>query len=102
MKNLIKSKVFIAAILLTYFAFFIFTVFILKIKRDGLGVGHTQYGYPFAYYYEHCFGGNYILEGLIGNIFFAFGLSFIAGLISSHFWLKFTSPEFRAKWYLNW
>lgn len=101
MKTLIKSKVFIAAFLLAYISFFVVTVFILDIKRDGIGVGYLEYGYPFAYYVSTCFSSYYSWLGLFGNILAAFGLSFIIGLISSHFWLKFSSPEFRAKWYLN-
>jgi hypothetical protein len=102
MKNLIKSKIFIVTFLMTYFSFFAFTIWIFEVKRDGVGVGHTEYGYPFIYFRSHCFGGSYDFQGLIGNIFFAFGLSFFVGLFFSHFWLKFSSPEFRQKWHLNW
>lgn len=102
MKKLIKSKIFIITFLIAYFSFFIVTIFLLEIKREGFGVGHLEYGFPFTYYYSHCWGGYYLWLGLIGNILFAFILSSISGLISSHFWLKFSSPEFRQKWYLNW
>jgi hypothetical protein len=100
MKNLIKHKVFISAFLLTYFLFFVVTIFILDLKKDGFGVGHLEYGFPFAYYYSHCFGGYYLWFGLIGNILVAAGLSIVIGLVSTHFWLKFSSPEFRAKWHI--
>ncbi len=103
MKNLIKHKVFIAAFLLTYFLFFVLTInfALAEISAGGtITLGSTNYGFPFVYYSSHCFGGNYLWSGLIGNIFAAAILSFIVGLISAHFWLKFLSPEFRAKWYL--
>ncbi len=100
MKNLIKHKVFISTFLLTYFLFFLITINILDLKRDGIGVGSMDYGFPFIYYSSHCFGGNYFLLGLIGNILVAAIISFLAGLVASHFWIKFSSPAFRAKWYL--
>jgi hypothetical protein len=101
MKNLIKRKIFIGTFLLTYFLFFIVTVFILDLKRDGVGIGHIEYGFPFVYYYSHCFGGYYLWDGLIGNVLFATVLGLIIGLVMTHFGVKFSSPEFRSKWYLN-
>lgn len=109
MKNLIKSKIFIGTFLLTYFLFFIVTVFILDLKIDGFGVGHIAYGFPFTYYYSHCFGGDYIWSGLLENIFVAMVISFITALIvpylglniSSAIRAKLSSPEFRARWYLD-
>ena len=100
MKSLIKTRTFIGAFLLAYFLFFAFTILILDLKSDGIGIGHLEYGFPFTYYYSHCFGGYYIWSGLAGNILFAavFGLS--VGLAASHLRLKFSSPEFRAKWHL--
>lgn len=108
MNNLIKHKIFIAAFLLTYFLFFVITIYILNLKTGGIGAGSMDYGFPFIYYSSHCFGGNYLLPGLIGNILFAAVLSFVVGLVSTHIWLKFliplwqeiSSPEFRSKWYL--
>lgn len=63
MKNLFKNKVFIDAFLTAYFLFFFITVFILDLKKDGFGVGSIEYGFPFTYYYSHCFGG--IIRGLV-------------------------------------
>jgi hypothetical protein len=100
MKNLIKSKIFIAAFLLTYFTFFIVTMWLFEYKAYTIGT-NSSYGYPFPYYHESCFGGGWDYEGLVSNVFFAFGLSFFVGLFFSHFWLKFSSPEFRQKWHLN-
>jgi len=100
MKNLIKQKVFIAAFLVTYFLFFGLTVFILDLKKQGFGVGHLEYGFPFTYYYSHCFGGYYLWFGLIGNILAAATFSIVIGLVSTHFWLRFSSPEFRSKWHI--
>ena len=108
MKNLIKHKIFIAAFLLSYFSFFVITIFILDIKREGFGVGFLEYGFPFSYYYLTCFSAYYSWAGLVGNILFAAILGIVVGVISTHLWLKFlmpllqkvTSPEFRAKWYL--
>ena len=99
MKILIKSKVFIATFLLSYFAFFVITMWLFAFQSSILT--RTNYGFPFTYYYEHCFGGGYDLIGLTANIIFAFILSAIIGFISSHFWTKFSSPEFLAKWYLK-
>jgi len=99
MKRLIKHKVFIGAFLTAYFLFFVITVFILDLKKDGFGVGSVEYGFPFAYYYSHCFGGYYSGLGLMGNILTAAIFSIVVGLVATHLWLKFSSPEFRAKWY---
>jgi hypothetical protein len=100
MKNLIKNKVFISMFLLAYFLFFVITIYVLDLKTSGFGVGSMDYGFPFTYYSSHCFGGNYLWVGLIGNIIVATAISFIVGLISTHFWLKFSSPQFRAKWHI--
>jgi len=100
MKILLKSKIFIGAFLLIYSSFFALTIFVLELKIDGLGIGHKIYGFPFGYYYSSCFGGDYLWEGLLANILFAAGLGFAGGLTVSYFWMKFSSPEFRAKWYL--
>jgi hypothetical protein len=100
MKKLIRHKVFIGAFLSSYFLFFVLTISVFDVKSDGLGVGHTEHGFPFTYYYSNCFGGGYLWFGLIGNILFAMVLSIVVGLVSSHFWQKLSSPEFRAKWYI--
>jgi hypothetical protein len=100
MKKLIKHKIFIGAFLLTYFLFFAITIYVLEIKKSGFGVGSMNYGFPFTYYTSTCFGGDYSWFGLIGNILFAAILSFVSGLISTQYWLKFSSPEFRAKWHI--
>lgn len=108
MKNLIKHKIFIGTFLLSYFSFFVITVFILEIKREGLWAGFSEYGFPFAYYYSTCYGADYSWVGLLGNILFAAVLSTVVGLFSTYLWLNWllpfwreiSSPEFRAKWYL--
>lgn len=108
MKNLIKTKIFISTFLVLYFSFFVLTISILEIKSSGIGVGSMDYGFPFTYYSSHCFGGNYDWTGLIGNILFAAVLSFGIGIFVSFswsnslipFWLKVSSPEFRAKWHI--
>ena len=105
MSKLFKSKMFISTFLLTYFLFFSLTAFV---PFAGIGVGHTQYGFPFTYFYSHCWGGGYLWSGLIGNCFVAVGFGVIAGLVSTYLWLnwltpiwqKISSPEFRTKWYL--
>ena len=79
---------------------FVTTIFILDLKKSGIGVGSMEYGFPFAYYYSHCFGGYYSWTGLTGNILTAAILSVVIGLISTHFWLMLSSPEFRAKWHI--
>lgn len=100
MKNLIKSKIFIAAFLTSYSLFFVITIFFLDLKRDGFGVGSVEYGFPFAYYFSHCFGGYYSWSGLAGNILTAAMISGVIGLVVARFWLKFSSPEFRVKWHI--
>ncbi len=50
MKQLIKHKLFIGAFLTAYFLFFIVTVFIVDLKKSGIGVGSMEYGFPFAYF----------------------------------------------------
>lgn len=100
MKNLIKHKVFIAAFLAAYFSFFVVTIFLLDLKTEGFGIGSVDYGFPFTYYSSKCFGGYYLWFGLLGNILAAAVSSIVIGLISTHFWLKFSSPEFRSKWHI--
>lgn len=100
MKKLIKQKTFIGAFLISYFSFFVITIFVLDLKKDGIGIGSTDYGFPFIYYSSHCFGGGYSWIGLAGNILTAAIFSFVIGLTSTHYWLKFSSPEFRAKWHI--
>lgn len=96
MKNLIQSKIFIIVFLVSYFLFFALTINRL---HSSLGT-NTAYGFPFAYYYSHCFGENYNWLGFAGNLLCALILSSVTGLASSHLRLKVSSPEFRAKWYL--
>lgn len=98
MKRIIKHKTFIGAFLTAYFIFFLITIPVLNLKNDGFGVGSVEYGFPFTYYYSHCFGGYYSWFGLMGNIFTAAIFSVVTGLVVTRFWLKFSSPEFRAKW----
>ncbi len=85
MKQLIKHKLFIGAFLTAYFLFFVITVFIFDLKKDGFGVGSVEYGFPFAYYYSHCFGGYYSWAGLMGNIMTAAIFGSVFGLIITHF-----------------
>lgn len=100
MKNLIKLRVFISVFLTAYFLFFVVTVSVLDLKKSGIGVGSMEYGFPFAYYYSHCFGVYYSWFGLTGNILTAAIFSIAIGLVSAHFWLKFSLREFRAKWHI--
>lgn len=100
MKKLIKSKLFISVFLITYFLFFVITIFLLDLKSAGIGVGNFDHGFPFTYYHSNHYGGNYLWFGLVGNVLFAAVFSVLIGLISAHFWLKFSSPEFRSKWHI--
>ena len=100
MKKLIRSKIFTSGFFLSYFSFFVVTIFILDLKKDGVGVEHYEHGFPFAYYYSHCFGGYYLWVGLVGNMLLAAAISAVVGLAISQLWSKFSSPEFRSKWYL--
>jgi hypothetical protein len=72
---------------------------VLDLKKSGPGVGITNHGFPFTHYSTHCYGWTYYWDALIGNILTAAVLSFVIGLAATHFWLKFSSPEFRAKWH---
>jgi len=108
MKNILQSKIFIGAFLLTYFSFFVVTILVLDIKSEGVVAGWWYYGFPFTYYFSTCWSGGYVWSGLLGNIFVALILSFAVGIISVHVWRdhliplrqKVTSEEFRAKWYI--
>lgn len=100
MINLVKNRIFIISFLISYFAFFILTIFVFDIKRSGFGVGSMDYGFPFTYFQSHCFGGNYDWLGLIGNVIFAGLLSFFIAFGVANVREKLSSPEFRAKWYL--
>ncbi len=105
MSKFVKNRMFITVFLAAYFLFFSLTAFV---PYAGIGVGHIQYGFPFTYYYSHCYGGYYLWSGLIGNCLAGAGFSLIAGLFSTYLWLSWlmplweevSSPEFRAKWYL--
>jgi hypothetical protein len=108
MKKMVESRIFIAAFLLTYFSFFLISVVILDLKSEGLGAGHFAHGFPFTYFYSHCFGGYYLWFGLLGNIGAAAALAFAAGLSAVYlhrnlflpFRRKVAADEFRRKWYL--
>ena len=108
MKSLLKSKIFIAAFLLTYFLFFVLTIYVLEVKTAGFGAGSWEYGFPFTYYYSNCYGGGYVWSGLFGNIFVAGIFGVVSGIVSTFFWRnhllpflqKISSEEFRKKWYI--
>jgi hypothetical protein len=36
----------------------------------------------------------------MGNILTAAIFSGVIGMVATHFWLKFSSPQFRAKWHI--
>ena len=97
MKNLIKSKIFVSAFLLFYFSFFIFTIFIFDFKTESGGVENFDYGFPFSYFHEHCFGGNYLWFGLLKNILFATVCSYFVGLIFNLIWSKISSRRIELK-----
>lgn len=100
MENLVKSRIFIVSFLILYFAFFILTIFVFDIKKDGFGIGFIDYGFPLTYFQSNCFGGNYVWVGLLGNVIFAGFLSFFIAFGVSNLKEKLSLPEFRAKWYL--
>jgi len=104
MKQLIKHRVFIGAFLTVYFllsvVFLIMTTSIFNWQKTGITLGVMEYGFPFTYYTTHCFGSDYSWLGLAGNILTAAFFSFMVGLVITLFWLKFSSPEFRAKWHI--
>ena len=106
--ELIKTRIFITAFLISYFGFFIITIGILNIRSPGFAVGSVDYGFPFSYYQSHSFGGSYIMSGLLMNILFAFGLSMMLSFVASGLWVMvlkhriydFSIEEIRRKWYL--
>jgi hypothetical protein len=99
MKRLIKTKVFGVAFFASYIAAVI-AAWSVEGWNPSIGVGSTNYGFPFTYYSSHCFGGGYVVPGLLGNA--AFGCLIATGFAfaASNMWTKFSSPEFRTKWYL--
>jgi len=99
-KGSVRSRIFAAAFFVSYFAYFYITIFMLDIQRPGFGVGHVEYGFPFTYYYSHCFGGYYVWFGLVGNSIIASVVSSGIGFAAFAVWAKISSPEFRSKWYL--
>ncbi len=104
MKRLIKHKVFIGAFLTAYFllsvTFAIMTISIFDLRKSGITLGVMEYGFPFTYYTTHCFGSYYSWLGLAGNILTAAFFSFMIALVVTRFRLKFSSPDFRAKWHI--
>lgn len=81
-----SSGVFVCSFLIAFLSFLVVTVAVLEVASPGQFVGHVNYGWPFAYYIGTDFGGYYYLPGLVGNVFFAVGLSFVLGLLSSFIW----------------
>ncbi|MCA1589126.1 MAG: hypothetical protein LC734_01800 [Acidobacteria bacterium] len=100
MKHIIGTNLFAAVFFTSYFAFFVVTIFVLNIQRPGVGLGHTEYGFPFGYYYDHCFRGYYIWTGLVTNMVIAAVISALVGIGVGVVRSKVSSPAFRAKWYL--
>lgn len=109
MKRLLKSKTFIGAFLVTYFSFFVLTMYVFEVKTSSFGAGSWDYGFPFTYFFERCFNAGYIWSGLFGNIVFAGILSFAVGAIAAYFrqnhlkpfLQRVSSKEFRAKWHIK-
>ena len=108
MKDLIKHPVFIVIYLAGYSGFFVVTILLFDMSSPGFGVGSVDYGFPFVYYSTHCFGENYNLEGLFGNIVFATLISCGLGVFCSGVWSLAVKPrlagidleELKRKWYL--
>jgi len=57
MTRFIRHRMFIGTFLFTYFLFFVVTVLIFEVKSEGPYIGFVEYGFPFSYYSERCFGG---------------------------------------------
>lgn len=100
MKSLIWSRIFAVSYFFSYTAFLTLTMYFYDFVEDGIGAGHSIHGFPFGYYYSHCFGGNYLWVGFLGNLTVAALISLFIGLLVSQLYRKFSSPEFRTKWYL--
>jgi hypothetical protein len=100
MISLVRSKIFALVFFGSYITFVAVTMYIYDFVKEGVGVGHTVHGFPFAYYYSHCFGGYYLWIGFVGNLAVAALISFLSGIALSHLHRTISSPEFRAKWYL--
>ncbi len=107
MRQLIRSRVFAAGFFLSYGIFFILTMGVFDFTGEGGGVGHTVHGFPFAYYYSSCFGGDYLWYGLVGNVLFGSLVGLLIGLMAAFIDGVVRRPdlvsrfrEFRTKWYL--
>ena len=100
MKGKLCSKTFAVAFFATYFAFVVATIYVFDFTSPGVGVGHEEHGFPFTYYYSHCFGGYYAWSGFFGNLAVGTAFSFFAALSLENFRRKASSPEFRARWHI--
>lgn len=100
MREKLSSKVFSISFFAVYFGFVIATMYLFEFSSPGFGVGHVEYGFPFKYYYSHCFGGYYIWTGLVANLTVGAVFSFLTALSLENLRRKLSSPEFRARWHI--
>ena len=99
MRELIRTKVFGVAFFCAYSA----TTTIAWLIEGGnphIAVGSTYYGFPFTYYESHCFSGGYVVIGLVGNAIFACMIATGCAFAAANLSAKFSSPDFRRRWYL--
>jgi hypothetical protein len=100
MRERLSSKGFAFSFFATYFAFVLITMYVFDFSSPGLGIGHTEHGFPFTYYYSHCFGGTYIWSGIFANLTIGGALSFLVALGVELLTKNLSSPEFRKRWHV--
>jgi hypothetical protein len=99
MHSILNTKAFAIIYFAAYVLFFAISFNVTDVFPNGL-LGHTAYGFPFTYYYAHCFGAQFIWLGLLGNVVIGAVLSVVVSAALTRLWYNVNSPEFRAKRYL--
>lgn len=98
-RYLLRSRAFIVGFQVTYFLHFLLTAGVFELFSGGT-LFSTTYGFPFTYYASGCYGGNYYVPGLLGNILFAAVLGTIIGVFCAYVWKTLASEDFRKRWNL--
>ena len=96
----LASKAFAVSFFASYFVFVVATMHLFDFSSPGLGIGHTEHGFPFTYYYSHCFGGTYVWTGLFANLTIGAAFSSVVALGIKTFKGNLSSSEFRKRWHI--
>jgi len=92
-RSIIASRVFIVSALTVYILFFVVTMMLIDTSGPGGGIGSVSFGYPYSYYFSHCFGASYDTIGLIKNSLFALGISVLSGIAVSYIYKLFCNES---------